>query len=457
MEYFQEIVEGCAFFVMRSSDAKEMKIFQDRFSKYFLRHKRNNHVTPFEGNFLSMSRDEVSQIISIANDKMSKLKDADVLLEIASPSLMRSVVPSYTYIKNKEDVLAVYDFLKHLNSIKEIEKVSLDYEFKYVDGVLKIKRFRLSLGATQVVLVDFEKANEKGFLSTEIADFSKVGVKQMAEIAKAFKNSKTVFSFIDDQGKTEAQQSLIGIFFVRFLSQVINKVEESFNSQRINYVSPLRAHPKRYYFLDKAKVNAFLDTLDGEAIAEILKENSSLKSSVNSWFKKFNLHIDVGPIKDIIHQIVVRQNALDLDITDVGFGVSQVLPVIIQGFLSKESSITLIEQPEIHLHPKMQADLADLFIEIAVKSQKGGHFATNKYVVVETHSEYLLKRLRRRLSEQKISADDVAIYYVESPEQGAGSVIRRIDIQSKGAFDWPKDFYTGELAQDVTEFLKNQI
>ncbi|WP_165760203.1 AAA family ATPase, partial [Niastella populi] len=202
----------------------------------------------------------------------------------------------------------------------------------------------------------------------------------------------------------------------------------------------------------------FLDTLDGEAIAEILKEDSSLKSSVNNWFKKFNLQIDVGPIKDIIHQIVVKQNSLDLDITDVGFGVSQVLPVIIQGFLSKDSSITLIEQPEIHLHPKMQADLADLFIDIAIKqNQKKGGSISSKYMIIETHSEYLLKRLRRRISEKKISSEQVAIYYVEPQEENKSAEIRKIDINEKGAFEWPKDFYTGELADDITEFLSNQI
>ena len=247
-------------------------------------------------------------------------------------------------------------------------------------------------------------------------------------------------------------------YFINYISKIIDKAEESFNSQSINYVSPLRAHPKRYYFLDKAKVNTFLDTLDGEAIAETLKENSTLKDSVNLWFKKFNLHIDVGPIKDIIHQIVVKQNSLDLDITDVGFGVSQVLPVIIQGFLSKEKSITLIEQPEIHLHPKMQADLADLFINISIKKDdKKGLFKAKKYLIIETHSEYLLKRLRRRISENIITPNEIAIYYIEPQDEISGAKITKIDISEKGAFDWPKDFYTGDLADDVTEFLKNQM
>jgi predicted ATPase len=235
---------------------------------------------------------------------------------------------------------------------------------------------------------------------------------------------------------------------------MIDKAEEAFHTQSINYVSPIRAYPKRYYFLDKAKTNIFLDTLDGEAIAEILKENSKLKDSVNSWFKKFNLHIDVGQLKDIIHQIVVQQNALDLDLTDVGFGVSQVLPVIIQGFLSKEKSITLIEQPEIHLHPKMQADLADLFIDIAINKSKK---SVNKFLIIETHSEYLLKRLRRRISEKVIGNEQVGIYYIEPQNNNDGARIRKIEIDGKGAFDWPQDFYSGDLADDVTEFLKNQF
>ncbi|RYZ75918.1 MAG: hypothetical protein EOP04_32710, partial [Proteobacteria bacterium] len=96
----------------------------------------------------------------------------------------------------------------------------------------------------------------------------------------------------------------------------------------------------------------------------------------------------------------------ELDIADVGFGISQILPVIVQCFLSKTNSFTVIEQPEIHLHPKMQADLTDLFIEVLGDEK-------DKCLIVETHSEYLLNRLRLRIAQGKISRDDVAIYFVE--------------------------------------------
>ncbi len=359
-------------------------------------------------------------------------------------------------LNQKEDLLATYEFLKNLSKLSDDESFKINYTLKYSDGILKVKKFTLRIGSIEEIEIDYEKNfGKEHFIKCKSTKTNNISINNMAALKTVFDNSKTVFSFINNEKLNEIiETSSISFYIGYVLNTFIDKLEEGFRTQSINYVSPLRAHPKRYYFLDKAKTNIFLDTLDGEAIAEILKEDSKLKSNVNLWLKKFNLHVDVGQLKDIIHSIVVKQNSLELDLTDVGFGVSQVLPVIIQGFLSKENSITLIEQPEIHLHPTMQADLSDLFIDIALPKTKKTPY---KYLVVETHSEYLLKRLRRRISEKRIKNDDVAIYYVESQKEETSAVIRRIDIDSKGAFEWPIDFYSGELAKDVTEFIKNQM
>lgn len=356
-------------------------------------------------------------------------------------------------LSDKDELLKAFDFFKKLQGIENSEKVRIEYDFKYSESVLKIRRCKLHIGNIEIANIDLD-APADDFISSDLIDFRSIHEKQKAELKNSFKSDRTVFSFIENTDMPDKMNSLLCVSFRNTVSEVFSCLQQSFNSQRINYVSPLRAHPKRYYFLDKAKVNKFLDTLDGEAIAEILKDNSNLKDSVNNWFKRFNLKINVGPIKDVIHQIWVNQNSLDLDITDVGFGVSQILPVIIQGFLSKEGSITLIEQPEIHLHPKMQADLADLFIDIAIR--KNERSAEGRFLVIETHSEYLLKRLRRRISEGTVHASQVAIYYVEQEADCECTTIKKIDIGEKGAFDWPKDFYTGDLAADVFEFLKNQ-
>jgi predicted ATPase len=230
---------------------------------------------------------------------------------------------------------------------------------------------------------------------------------------------------------------------------MMKNLQRALYEDSINYVSPLRAHPKRYYMLDKAKMTISLDTLDGDAIAEVLKENKSLKKKVNDWFSKFGFKIDVEVFKEVIHQMHVSQNGLTLDITDVGFGISQVLPIIIQGFLSSDESITIIEQPEIHLHPKMQADLGDLFIDIVNTD--------DKKLIVETHSEYFLRRIRRRISEGKISNKDVSICLFHPKKGDSPAWVENLEIQEKGGFEWPEDFYGGELYNDTLEYLKNQM
>ena len=184
-----------------------------------------------------------------------------------------------------------------------------------------------------------------------------------------------------------------------------------------------------------------------------LKKNTQINSRVNTWLKKFGLKVTVKEFKDIIHNIKIHQNDLDLDITDVGFGISQVLPILVQGFMSNNRSLTLIEQPEIHLHPKMQADLADLFIDIVkLAADKKGKI--KKSLLIETHSEYLLKRLRRRISEGKLSSKDIAIYFIEPRDKDNkdSALIKNIEISKDGSFEWPKDFYITEFEDDMTYF-----
>lgn len=268
-----------------------------------------------------------------------------------------------------------------------------------------------------------------------------------------FVASNTIFSFVNNRCKRDKKYIKPDVrFSMRIVEAILKRIKSCFDDKLINYVSPLRAHPKRYYFLDKANHSKSLDTLDGDALTEILKYNYLLRTQVNSWFRKFGISLEVSTMKDIIHQLVVKQNSLSLDITDVGFGISQVLPVIIQGFLSVPNSLTLIEQPEIHLHPTMQADLADLFIDIVSTNLD----TQEKYLLIETHSEYLLKRLQRRISEGRISAEDVAIYFIDPQSEGQSAHIDRLKIQDKGYFEWPKDFYSGELLNDTLVFLKNQ-
>ncbi|EMF5054724.1 AAA family ATPase [Serratia marcescens] len=211
------------------------------------------------------------------------------------------------------------------------------------------------------------------------------------------------------------------------------------NGNNINHVSPLRAFPQRYYLLDKAINHTALNALDGAELAEILKNNPKILKNINNLFNEFKIHIDIKKVNDIIHTIRVNQEAVDLELTDVGFGISQVLPILVQAYLSPKETVTIIEQPEIHLHPKMQAWLTDALINIALKE--------NKKFLIETHSEALIRRIRLRIVDENSKLDKtmVRIYHLERDRLKLNTKIEKIEILDDGDIKWPSDFMDVEI------------
>lgn len=347
---------------------------------------------------------------------------------------------------NKKEFLEAFEFLTEFSKKISSDRFIVTYDLVLnKSNNLEISRLSVHQNGTLIVEMNY---NEGG---CDIkSDLMKIEERNKSEIHKMFIPQNTLFnSFPKINNEGDLNLSLKSSLIIQIIDIVQFELRKEFAEEKINYVSPLRAHPKRYYMLDKAKLNLTLDTLDGDAVAEVLKDNKHITSSVNIWLKRFGVEVNVKEFKEVIHHLIVKQNNIDLDITDVGFGISQILPVIIQGFLSSKDSTTIIEQPEIHLHPKMQADLADLFIDIVKKTNE-------KKLIIETHSEYLLKRLRRRISEGVISPDDVSICLFSPQTKENGAIIENLEISEKGFFDWPVEFYGGEILKDTTEFLKNQ-
>ncbi len=127
-----------------------------------------------------------------------------------------------------------------------------------------------------------------------------------------------------------------------------------------------------------------------------------------------------------------RGGAKDLvSIADVGFGVSQVMPVVVALLAARPGQAVYIEQPEIHLHPRAQIALAGLLVDAANRDVQ---------VIVETHSALLLTSLQTLIAQQKIPAADVKLHWVSRDADGS-SVVTTAELDVDGAYgDWPVDF-----------------
>lgn len=162
-----------------------------------------------------------------------------------------------------------------------------------------------------------------------------------------------------------------------------------------------------------------------------------MSEAINDWLvylgvaNKMNTN-DRGKVG---HELKITTDIQDMeqDLTHVGVGVSQILPILVMCFLAGMGDSIILEQPELHLHPKVQTRLADFFVSMNV---------LGKQCILETHSEYLINRLRylvAKTSDEKISQDTM-IYFVEKEE--GHSIYRNITINKYGVIDdWPKGFF----------------
>lgn len=206
--------------------------------------------------------------------------------------------------------------------------------------------------------------------------------------------------------------------------------------ENLVYIGPIRDYPSRYYVSSGEKASD-VGVSGEDAISVLIQDRvlgGGLTKELSFWLKRLGvaegLHIkQIDPYLFSL-EILSPLTKTSVNITGTGFGVSQIIPAIVQGHLMPQNSTLILEQPEIHLHPKAQAILADLLIHLA---KKGKRF------IVETHSEHMILRLQRRVAEKKIKSDKIKIYYFDMSETGV--VIRSIKIDAKGQLlDFPSGF-----------------
>lgn len=241
-------------------------------------------------------------------------------------------------------------------------------------------------------------------------------------------------------------------------------------ANRIKYLGPLREEPKSLYpissmgstdvglrgestaavfEINKKKMIPFVDpSLFGDPTSGSMEpQKVTLAEAVNRWLIYLGVaeRIETNDLGKIGHELKITTDIeeMEQDLTHVGVGVSQVLPILVMALLAEEDDVIILEQPELHLHPRVQSRLADFFVTMN---------ALGKQCIVETHSEYLINRLRYLVakSDDRKIADDTLIYFVE--KEAGHSVYREITINEYGKIDeWPKGFFDeGENLASLT-------
>ncbi len=261
------------------------------------------------------------------------------------------------------------------------------------------------------------------------------------------------FYRISDQSRARYQNA-------EFLSDFALKTEAVLNS--VYYLGPLRDHPKRIYSWSGETPDSVGQR--GEfAVAAILAATNQQRELnrgpkqrqfcfdefIARWLKDLGIIEDFS-VKAVAEgrkefEVLVKTHAQssEVKITDVGFGVSQVLPALVQAFYCPPNSTVWMEQPEIHLHPQVQAELADVFIS-AIKARENGK-DRNVQLIVESHSEHFLNRLQLRLAEGSITPDDVAVYFCR--RTGAATELEPLRLNMFGEIEnWPENFFGDEMA-----------
>lgn len=251
-----------------------------------------------------------------------------------------------------------------------------------------------------------------------------------------------------DQAKTYFQNS-------DFLGILESEYEAMMDS--IYYLGPLRAPPRREYPWSGASPSDV--GLKGERAVEALLAATArgelrnrggkthyrpFQEMIAFWLKELGL-IHAFRIEEIgsganLYRAVVQKDAKGTHalLTDVGFGVSQVLPALVLLHYVPEGSTVLMEQPEIHLHPAVQSGLADVILTVAR--------ARKLQVIVESHSEHMLRRFQRRVAEGAFEAKDLKLYFCDTV--GGVATLNDLALNMFGEIEnWPDNFFGDEMTE----------
>ncbi|NDV18271.1 AAA family ATPase [Pseudodesulfovibrio sp. JC047] len=214
--------------------------------------------------------------------------------------------------------------------------------------------------------------------------------------------------------------------------------------ERVFPLGPFRRPPERWYLFTGSNPRDV--GYRGDLMPDLLFRKPKVLRETNEWLKRLDIgyKIKIVPlakrVSDLFEVRLVdtrRSKEVEVCLSDVGFGISQLLPFVVQSLAANNQVIT-IEQPEVHIHPRLQADLGDLLVE-AISSRRDNQF------IIETHSEHLVLRIQKLIRNKQLTPNQVSVLAVHRGKEG--SEVRKLRLDEQGDFidEWPGGFFPERL------------
>ncbi|TDL76106.1 AAA family ATPase [Peribacillus frigoritolerans] len=385
--------------------------------------------------------------------------------------IINTIIDNLGLNKRYLDTEKLTPFINYLNRVKTTHRVQLlDKNGKEEDVNVLFKNFEeIFVDQPEFKNVDVIKTLEFYLVRLDLMAFEILTeyINNQLELVRKLKNNKK--TLVQKMSRFN-ENDKIEIYDLQYF------IRNTFN--KIQYLGPLREEPRQFYGKFGSQ-NPLYVGQKGENVAFVLKyysnrkikaiippsKNEDFKPSVSDiqtvnlgyavqkWLEYLGIAKEIKVDKMGKVGLTLQANIhgdIDADLTNVGVGVSQVLPLVVLGLSASSSeSVILLEQPELHLHPYVQSRLADFFISLNM---------LGKQIIAETHSEHLVNRLRYHIAKGNISYNkDAAIYFCSREEGMLESEVRKVDIDKFGAVDFYPNGFFDETEKQLESILMAAI
>jgi predicted ATPase len=331
----------------------------------------------------------------------------------------------------------------------DTKKVDFSLTYKYRSSLKEVILKKLTIGGDDKhhITTEFNEDTEK-FVVRQVANFDIPNTTAFASIQRGFDVRNFIPRMMVSTSPDAAADSLTKTAAREIRIATRNGYHVSHHFQNIEYVGAMRMPPSRTYLYTgekRQKVGA-----NGEHAITMLAMDSirrgskskGIRQGVIKWLSAAGIASDlkIVSLSDRYFEIHIQHPITKefQNFADVGYGNSQVIPVLVAGFNCVKGDILIAEEPEIHLHPKAQAELGDFLVDLNNRGVQ---------TIIETHSEHMIVRLQQHIAAGRLDPAAIHIYFIEPTING--KKLRKLTLDNKGIFltPWPGGFFPERLEE----------